>query len=334
MTGGPIERRDFLAGLATALAAPRAAAVQPARTPRRIGVLGFSPATAVMTGPQPSNRFVAALLQGLSELGYVYGAHYVTEPRGAEGKVERYPELAAELMRLQVEVIVAVAASLPALKQATSTLPIVMSGHPDPVGMGFVQSLGRPGGNITGLTLQSVELTGKRLELLKELVPSAAPVAVLWDERSRPAWQEAQRAAQGRGWKLLSLEIREAREIEAAFRSATSARAGALLASAGRVIEPHFRRVAELATRYRMPVMYEFGFFVEAGGLVSYGGDLVDVWRRAATYVDRIFKGRKPAELPIEQPSKFELVVNLAAASALGLSIPTSLRLRADRLIE
>lgn len=327
-----MQRRDVLAGLVTALVAPGVAAAQP-RKVYRIGVLGFSPATAAMSGPQPSNPFVAAFLRGMSELGYVYGEHFVTEPRGAEGRVERYPDFAAELVRLQVDVIVAVAASLPALKEATSTIPIVMAGYPDPVGLGFVQSLGRPGANITGLSLQSIELTAKRLELLKELVPAAAVVAVLWDRRSRPVWEEADRAARSRGWKLLSVEIRDAADIEAAFKTAKAARAGSLLAAAGPVV-PHFRRVTELAAGHRLPVMYEFSFFVEAGGLMSYGGDLVDVWQRAATFVDRILKGRKPADLPIEQPSKYELVVNLATAKTLSLPIPTSLRLRADRLIE
>jgi putative tryptophan/tyrosine transport system substrate-binding protein len=331
---GRVERRDLLAGLLTALAAPLAVEAQPKRKTARIGVLGFSQTTAAMTGPTPTNRFVEALLRGLRELGYVYGEHFVTEPRGAEGKAERYPDLAAELVRLQVDVIVAVAAALPALKQATRTIPVVMAGHPDPVGAGFVQSLGRPGGNITGLSLQSVELTGKRVELLRELVQSAAPIAVLWDRRTQSVWAAADTAARARGWKLLSLEVADAAEIEAAFRSATGARAGGLLASAGRVVEPQFRRVAELAARHRLPVMYEFGFFVEGGGLMSYGADLVDVWRRSATFVDRILKGRKTAELPVEQPSKFELVINLAAAHALGLAIPNSLRMRADRVLE
>jgi putative ABC transport system substrate-binding protein len=270
----------------------------------------------------------------MSELGYVYGEHFVTEPRGAEGKTERYPGFAAELVRLKVDVIVAVAAALPALKQGGSTIPIVMPDHPDPVGFGFVQSLGHPGGNFTGLSLQSVELTGKRLELLQELVPTAAPVAVLWDRRSHPTWQAAEAAARERGWRLLSLEIRDAGEIEAAFRAATDARASGLLAAAGRFLEPQFRRVAELAAKSRLPVMYELGYFVEAGGLMSYGADLIDAWRRAATFVDRILKGGKTADLPVEQPSKFELVINLKTAKALDLTIPPSLRLRADRVIE
>jgi putative tryptophan/tyrosine transport system substrate-binding protein len=329
-----MDRRHFLAGLAGALAGPLAVEAQRGRKVYRIGILGFSPTTAAMSGPQPENRFVGAFLRGMRELGYAYGEHFVTEPRGAEGKAERYPEFAAELIRLKVDVIVAVGAALEPLKQAASTIPVVMPGHPDPVASGFVKSLGHPGGHFTGLSLQSVELTGKRLELLKELVPTPAAVAVLWDRRSEPTWQAAKAAGLTRGWRLLSLEIREAGEIERAFKTATDARAGALLASAGRFLEPQFRRVAELAARSRLPIMYELGFFVEAGGLMSYGADLIDVWRRAATFVDRILKGGKTADLPVEQPSKFELVINLKTAKALDLAIPPSLRLRADRVVE
>jgi len=230
-----------------------------------------------------------------------------------------------------VDVIVGVPAALPALKQATSGIPIVVTGFvSDPVGQGYVQSLGLPGGHFTGLSLQSAELTGKRLELLKELVPTAAPVAVLWDRPSHPSWQAAEAVARERGWKLLSLELRDAGEIEGAFRAAT----GALLMLAGTVLQPHARRVAELAAKSRLPSMYPLRFQVEAGGLMSYSADLIDVWRRSAIFVDRILKGAKPADLPVEQPTKFELVINLKTAKALGLTIPPSLLLRADHVIE
>jgi putative ABC transport system substrate-binding protein len=330
-----MERRTFIGSLALGtLAGPRTARAQPARKVYRIGILGFSPATSTMVGPEPRNPFVNALLRGLRELGYVYGEHFVTEPRGAEGKPERYPSLVAELIRFQVDVIVGVPAALPALKQATSTIPIVVPGFVDPMGQGYVQSLGHPGGNFTGLSLQSVELTGKRLELLKELVPSAAPVAVLWDRTSHSSWQAAEAAARERGWKLLSLEIRDAGEIEGTFRAATGARAGGLLMLAGTMLQPHARRVAELAAKSRLPSMYPLRFEVEAGGLMSYGAELIDVWRRSATFVDKILKGAKPADLPIEQPTKFELVINLKTAKALGLTIPQSLLLRADHVIQ
>ena len=330
-----MDRRAFIGSLALGtLAVPRAARAQPARKVYRIGILGSLMTTSGMVGPQPRYPFTSALLRGLRELGYVYGEHFVTEPRGGEGKPERFPNLAAELVRLQVDVIVAGGPMLPALKQATSTIPIVMTGAADPVREGFVQSLGRPGRNFTGLSFQSVETTGKRLELLKELVPTSALVAVLWDRSSLPPWQAAEAAARERGWKLLSIEIRDAGELEGAFKVATDARAGALLVFAPGVLVPHTRRVAQLAARSRLPAMYHYRPYVEAGGLISYSADLLETNRRAAVFVDKILKGAKPADLPIEQPTKFELVVNLRAAKALGLTIPPSFLLRADQLIE
>jgi putative ABC transport system substrate-binding protein len=331
-----MDRRAFIGSLALAtLAGPRAARAQPARKVYRIGILGSFVMTSEMVGPQPQNPSLNALLRGLRELGYVYGEHFVTEVRSAEGRPERFPSLAAELVRLQVDVIVAPGPTLAALKQATSTIPIVMTGAGDPVAEGWVQSLARPGGNFTGLSLQMVETTGKRLELLKELVPGAAPVAVLWDPRpARLSWQAAEAAARERGWKLLSLEIRDAGEIEAAFKTATGARAGALLVFPTGLLDPHARRIAELAAKSRLPAMYGLRFYVEAGGLISYSADLIEINRRAAVFVDKILKGAKPADLPAEQPTKFELVVNLRAAKALGLTIPPSILLRADQVIE
>ena len=223
---------------------------------------------------------------------------------------------------------------LPALKQATSTIPIVMTAASDPVASGYVQSLRHPGGNITGLSLQSIETTGKRLELLKELVPPAAPVAVLWERPGLLYWQAAEAAARARGGSCVSIEIRDAGEIEAAFSAATDARAGALLVFSTPLFFPQARRLAELAARSRLPAMYELRQHVEAGGLISYGADINEIWRRGAVFVDKILKGAKPGDLPVEQPSKFELVVNLRAAKALGLTIPPSLLLRADQVIE
>jgi putative ABC transport system substrate-binding protein len=330
-----MDRRAFIASLALGtLAAPRSARAQPARKVYRIGILSSAYATSDMVGPQPRPPSTNELLRGLRELGYVYGEHFVTEPRGADDKPERLPALAAELVRLQVDVIVAVAPGLPALKQATSTIPVVMAGTLDPVGQGLARSLGHPGGNFTGLSTQSTETTAKRLELLKELVPGAAPVAVLWDRLNLLTWQAAEAAARERGWKLLSLEIREAGEIEGAFKAATAVRAGAVLVAAQALLFSRARRVAELAARSRLPAMYGVRPYVEAGGLISYGPDLIDIWRRAAVFVDKILKGAKPGDLPIEQPSKFELVINLKAAKALGLTIPPSLLLRADHVIE
>jgi len=328
-----MNRRAFVGTLTLAtLARPRAAPAQPARKVYRIGILGGG-TTADMIGPQPPNPSTSAFLRGLRELGYVYGEHFVTEPRATEGRPERFPSLAAELVRLQVDVIVS-GLGLAALKQATSTIPIVMTAASDPVGSGYVQSLGRPGGNFTGLSLQSIDTTGKRLELLKELVPPAASVAVLWDRSSLPYWQATEAAARARGWRLVSLEIRSWGEIEPAFRAATDARAGAVLVFASGLLFHQARRLAELAARSRLPAMYELRQYVEAGGLISYGADINEIWRRGAVFVDKILKGVKPADLPVEQPSKFELVVNLRAAKALGLTIPPPLLLRADEVIE
>jgi putative ABC transport system substrate-binding protein len=209
-----------------------------------------------------------------------------------------------------------------------------MAGAVDPVGDGLVQSLGHPGANFTGLSNQGVELTGKRLELLRQLVPTAALVAVLWDRFSLPQWRAAEAPARERGWKLLSLEVRDAGEIEGAFKAATSARAGALLVLGSGLFFPQARRIAELAARSRIPAMYGSRPYVEAGGLIAYGADLSEIWRRAAVFVDKILKGAKPADLPVEQPSKFELLVNLRAAKSLGLTVPPSLLLRADQVIE
>ena len=329
-----MDRSAFIGSLALGISSwCRVTAAQPARKVYRIGILTLY-ATSDAVGPQPRNPRINALLRGLRELGYVYGEHFVTEVRGVEGRPERYPSLAAELVRLQVDVIVAPGPTLSALKQATSTIPIVMGASSDPVAEGLVQSLGHPGGNITGMSLQSVETSGKRLELLKELVPGAAPVAVLWSRSSLLNWQATEAAARERGWTLLSLEIRDAGEIEGAFKAATDARAGALLVFASGLLVPHARRIAELAARSRLPAMYELRLFVDAGGLISYGAHLIDSWRRAAVFVDKILKGAKPADLPIEQPWKFELVINLRAAKALGLTIPQLMLLRADEVVQ
>ena len=328
-----MDRRIFIGSLALgSFAVPRVTPAQPTRKVS-IGIIGLM-ATSNLVGPQPRSPSVSAFVNGLRELGYVYGEHFVTEPRGTDGRPDRFPGLAAELVRLQVDVIVAPGPALPALKQATSTIPIVMAGAADPVGSGWVQSLRHPGGNVTGLSLQSVETTGKRLEVLRELVPSSAPVVVVWDRGTRNYWEAAEAAARERGWKLVSLEIQDVGEIEGVFKAATGARAGALLLSAAALLFPHARRVAEVAARSRLPTMYELRPYVEAGGLISYGADVVDIWRRAGVFVDKILKGAKPADLPVEQPSKFETVINLKAAKALGLTVPQSLRLRADEVIQ
>jgi putative ABC transport system substrate-binding protein len=329
-----MNRRAFISGISVGLlAAPLAAEAQPAGKVRRIGIIGYAPTTADMVGPNPKPRAVNALLQGLGELGYVYGQHYVTEPRGAEGKVDRFPDLVADLIRLRVDVIVAVAASLPVVKQATSTIPIVMPGANDPVGAGYAKSLARPGGNFTGLSFQSLELVVKRLEFLKQLVPTGQ-VAMLWDRALPGQWAVAEAAARERRWKLLSLPILDVSEVDGALRTATKARAVALLVTAGLALDPHPQRVADLAATHRLPAMYHFRFYVDRGGLACYAPDLLELWRAAATFVDKILKGATPGDLPIEQPTKFELVINLKTAKALGLTIPQAVLLRADELIQ
>ena len=326
-------KRRTLIGASGLLLTGRAAFAQPVRKVQRIGVLVASPA-ADFSGPQPVLSQARALLRGLGELGYVYGQHYVTEVRSAEGNFGRMPAVAAELAGLGVDVILAAGPTLIALKAATSTVPIVMSAGIDPVGDGLIQSLSHPGTNFTGLSHQFADGAGKLLELLKELVAGAAPVAVLWDRGSRSSWETAQAAARSRGWKLQSLEIKGPGEIEAAFKSATDARAGALLVLTGHFAYANRQRITELATRNRLPAMFELRPYVDAGGLISYGADLVDIWRQSARFVDKILKGAKPADLPVEQPTRFELIINLKAAKAMGLTIPTALRLRADELIE
>src|SRR4051812_39893007 len=272
-----MDRRAFIGTLALGtLSMPRRLHAEAARKLYLIGIVSAG-LTSDMVGPDPRAPTVHALLQGLRHLGYVYGEHYVTEPRAGEGKPERFMILAAELVRLGVDVIVAAGPALPALKQTTDRIPIVMAASSDPVAEGLIQSLGHPGGNITGLSHQAAETTGKRLELLKELVPGATTVAVLWDRSARLSWQAAETVARARGWKLLSLEIRDAGGIEGAFSSASSARAGALLVLTGQIAYPHRRRIAELAARSRLPAMYDLRPYVEAGGLISYSADLIEI---------------------------------------------------------
>jgi len=330
-----MDRREFAARVAAvALAMNGALSAQPVRKPYRIGILGLG-TTADMAGPQPSWPSMKALLGGMKDLGYVYGEQYVTEPRGAAGNPELFPALAAELVRLNVDVILAGGGpTVPALKKATTTIPIVMAASGDPVADGYVQSLAHPGGNITGLSLQSTEATPKRFELLKELVPGPAPVALFWNAPSLQNRKAAEEVARKRGWKVLPVEIRDAGTIEAAFKMAIDGGANAALVFAAGVLFPRAQRVAELAARNRLPAMYELRQYVDAGGLISYGANINQIWRQAAGFVDRILRGARPGDLPIEQPTKFELVVNLKTAKALGLTIPQSVVARADEVIQ
>jgi ABC-type uncharacterized transport system substrate-binding protein len=296
-----------------------------------IGRLGASSASAEAAR-------VEALRQGLRELGYIEGKNIVIEWRHAEGKLDRLPTLAAELVRLKVDVIITGGANATAAaKKATSTIPIVMAQSGDPVADGFVASLARPGGNITGLSRLSRELSGKRLELLKEIVPKLSRVAVFGTSTNRSnsqTFREVELAAGALGVKVQYQDVLDPKEYERAFRAASKGRAEAILVEVwGPVITPHVREFAQLAVKNRLPAMYVDRRHVEAGGLMNYGVSEPDLDRRTATYVDKILKGRKPADLPVEQPTKFEFIINLKAASQIGLTIPPNVLARADKVI-
>jgi len=305
-----------------------------AAEPEQIRRIGF-----LSTGtPSARSAAVEAFRQGLRDLGYIEGQNVAIEYRYAQDTPERQPALAAELVSLKVDVIVSVGATgTRAAKEATSTIPIVMAQDPDPVGNGFVISLARPGGNITGLSSLVVELGGKRLELLKEIVPRLSRVAVLGTS-SNPAnvqqLRETELAAKQIGVRLQFLDVLDPKDIETGFRAATNGHADAVVVLGGPFFNARRTNIAELAMKSRIPVIYSRAEFVEAGGLVSYGANLSDLYRRAATYVDKILRGAKPGDLPVEQPTKFELVINLKTAKALGLTIPQTLRQRADQVIQ
>jgi putative ABC transport system substrate-binding protein len=312
------------------LAPPAADAQQPTKVPR-IGVLLFSSPSAI------SARF-EGFRQGLRELGYIEGNNFVIEWRFAEGKRERLPQLAAELVRLKVDIILTGGpTSTRAAKEATATIPIVMGFDTDPVGSGFVASLARPGWNITGLSSLAPEISGKRLELLKEILPKLSRVAVFGTSTqagNAQSRKEMELAAAAFGVQHQYLDILDRKDIETAFREARKGRADGVLWLASPVIIAERKHVADLAVRSRLPAMYANSEFVDAGGLMSYGPNYADLFRRAAVYVDKILKGAKPADLPVEQPTKFELVINLKTAKALRLTIPQSVLIRADRLIQ
>ncbi|HKZ02702.1 MAG TPA: ABC transporter substrate-binding protein [Pyrinomonadaceae bacterium] len=282
---------------------------------------------------------IEAFRQGLRELGYVEGKNIVIEWRSAEENLDRLPSLAAELVRLKVDIILT-GGSAPtrAAKEATTTIPIVMTNEGDPVGSGFVASLARPGGNITGLSTLAPELSGKRLELLKEIIPKLSRVAV-FRTSTQPGnalmLKEVELAAKAFGVKLQYLDVLSSKDIETAFRAASKGRADAvLMLLPGRVASSQRTEFAELAVKNRLPAIYGGREQVEAGGLMSYGVSINDLDRRAATFVDKILKGRKPADLPVEQPMKFEFIINLKAAKAIGLTIPPNVLVRANRVIQ
>jgi putative ABC transport system substrate-binding protein len=317
------------------LAAPFAAVTaQPREKVPRVGYLNPGSSSDPLR-----QRRLEAFRQGLRELGYVEGRNIAIESRWAEGKYDRYPALAADLVRSKVDVIVAQSgAATQAAQQATRAIPIVMSLVLDPVGIGLVASLARPGGNVTGTSFMAPDLVGKQLELLKELVPKVSRVALLLhptNPGSAPYLREAEAAARSLGVRLQSLEARNPQEIDSAFAAMTRERAGALLIFPDSYFATQRRQIAELAAKRRLPAIHGGTLeYAEAGGLMVYSPNILDLERRAASYVDKILKGAKPADLPVEQPTKFELVINLKAAKALGLVIPPALRQRADHLIE
>jgi putative tryptophan/tyrosine transport system substrate-binding protein len=289
--------------------------------------------------PLSSRANVEAFQQGLHAFGYVEGQNLAIEVRYAEGRAERLPDLAAELVGLQVEVIVAVGtAAIRAAQHATRTIPIVMAAAADPIAQGLVASLAQPGENTTGLSLLSTELPSKRLELLKETVPQSAHVAILANPASpfyKPFLHNLTVAARALNLQLHVVELRSPDELDAAFAAMTQAGADALIVIADSALMDSLHgRVVDLAATSRLPAMYDWKLYVEAGGLMSYGPSLPDIYRRAATYVDKILKGAKPADLPVEQPTKFEFVINLKAAQALGLAVPPTILFQADEVIK
>jgi putative tryptophan/tyrosine transport system substrate-binding protein len=321
----------FLLAASVLICLHPADAQQPAKIPRIAYLTGASL-------PSMPAR-IEAFRQGLRELGYVEGKNIFIEWRAAEEKLDRLPELAAELVRLKADIIVTAGSSpTRAAKEATNTIPIVMAQDPDPVGSGFVASLARPGGNITGLSALAPELNGKRLELLKETVPKLSRVAVFGTSTqpgNAQSLKEAELVAKAFGVKLQYLDVLSSKEIATAFRAATKGRADAvLMLLPARVASSQRTQMAELAVKSRLPAIYDRSEYVEAGGLMTYGVNFSDLDRRAATYVDKILKGAKPADLPVEQPIKFELIINLKAAKQIGLTIPPNVLARADKVIK
>jgi putative tryptophan/tyrosine transport system substrate-binding protein len=326
-----------LIGLAVVLAvglvlSPLAAEGQQGGKTVRIGLLDFA-------SPDPARvTWWTAFRERLRELGYVEGQNIAFEPRWGNGHVSGLPSLAAELLRTRVDILVTAGSEAAlAAKRATGSIPIVMTTGVDPVGLGLVASLARPGGNVTGVTSIQSELAGKRVEILKECIPRAGRIAILWDSGNHGSAlveHDAKSAATSMGIAVQSIAVRSPSEFDAAFAAMKRARAEAVILVASPPFIGDRRRIADLALTHRLPMMVGAKEYAEAGGLLSYATDYPDLFRQAATYVDKIFKGAKPADLPVEQPTKFELVINLKTAKALGLTIPPSVLGRADQIIE
>ena len=327
-----MRRREFITLLGGAAAWPLAAgAQQPGRLPT-IGFLGASWAS-----PSGEGQRLSAFVQRLRESGWVEGRTVAIEYRWAEGRAERFADIAREFVRLKVDIIVTYSTpAVLALKQVTSVIPIVFAGVGDPVATGLVESLARPGGNVTGVSLQSTEIAGKRMELLRELVPGLRRLALMGNVDSPNAvleMDEVQAAARKLEIDIVPLNVRSEREIAPAFETLNS-RADALYVVLDPVMNAHRTRITILALGARLPMLVPFRAFVEAGGLMSYGPNQPDLFRRVAEYIDKILRGVKPADLPVEQPTKFDLVINLTTARALRLTVPPTLLVRADEVIE
>ena len=324
-------RRAFVAAIAGGLlAAPLAGEAQTLGRVIKVGILS--------TVNPRTTAFTEVMIQRLRELGYVEGQNLVVEFRNAEGDVARLPALAAELVGLNVDIIVASGpeVTLQAARKATSTVPIVIVAVDfDPIARGYVASLAKPGGNVTGVFLRQIELTSKRMQFLREALPSVARVAVFWDTISADQWREAEKTALGVGLKLQGVELRNPPyDLTDAFRTAARGRAEAVLLLMSPIFFPQRAQVAELGLKSGLPTVCGLSQYAHAGALMSYGANLDDMFRQAASYIDKILKGVKPADLPVEQPTKFELVINLKTARALGLTIPPPLLQRADQVIE
>jgi ABC-type uncharacterized transport system substrate-binding protein len=329
-------RKAVVLSILFALAVLAVGVIAEAQQPGKVTRIGYLSAAS----PSAESLRLDGFRQALRDLGYVEGKNIVIEYRSAEGKLDRLPDLAAELVRVKVDVIVATGSpGTDAARQATRTIPIVMNLVGDPVPR-FVASLAKPDANITGLTQIAPQLSGKRLELLKEAFPKISRVAVIDDaaltaEQLSGNWRETQATAKALVIKLQSLEVKGPNpDLDGVFRTATDQRADALVFMPGPSLIQHKKRVVDLATRSRLPAIYATSEFVEVGGLMSYAPDYVDLYRRAAAYVDKILKGRKPADLPVEQPKKFELVINLKTAKQIGLTIPPNVLARADKVIK
>ena len=309
-------------------------AVVQAQQPKKVPRIGYLTTSSLSSASENVEKF----RQGLRELGYVEGKTITIEYRNAGDKLDPLPDLAAELVQLKVEVIVVLnTPAAMAAKGATTTIPIVIAGFSDPIATWLVASLAKPGGNITGVTIMNDELAGKRLELLKETSPKVSRLAVLWNPANPGAalvFKQTKAATQELGLQLQSLEVESANDLESAFKVVTSAGANALVVFAGPPVGARRKQIADFAIKNRLPSVYDRSNFVEAGGLMSYGTNPTDTFRRVASYVDKILKGAKPADLPVERPMKFELVINLKTAKQIDLTIPQSVLFRADRVIK